>query len=417
MAEAAVIFIYMEEMNMMSFEDFCEAVEKNIVQYLPQEYQDTKVELVTPEKVNVGTRTGLTFRVPQTEMAPVVYLDDYYAKMKNGEKTMGAVLEEIARSGVSGVKEMLSPAFAEVRPELLQDWNAAKDRIYISAIGRTRNESLLQSLPHEDMGDFSCVYRLNPLDPAGSRGSVLISNGMLSMYGVSQQELHDRAVENTLRDNPPRLNKISDVLQYVHADMFGLDSSRQMRRLDRGNLLRDSFPPSHQGMFGVREEAPEERNTFLFEPVAPGHEIPDEAASVSGDDEDTPAFDDGEIGNETDMPLYILTNSSLSRGAGVVFLPGVLEAIQKKMPEGFVVMPSSIHECMIMSKNTCGPVEELDALISEINASQVAPEEQISDFVHVYDSDLKRLVCPSMPELNKVKEVEQAPQLDTNVIR
>ena len=398
---------------MMSFEDFCDAVAKDVVQYLPQQYQNAKTDLVKPEKVNIGMRTGVTFRIPQSTMAPVIYLNDYYAMMQNGKKTMGAVLDEIARAGADGIREMLSPSYEGLHPESLENWNLAKDKIYISAVGRMRNESLLQGIPHEDMGDFSCVYRLNPLDPSGEMGSVLISNGMLNAYGISQQELHERAVENTLRDNPPRLNKISDIMQYANAEAFGLDKDRQMMNLDRKNLLRDSFSAPQPAAFGVREDTQAEKNWWESDPE---EERAGKADERTEDEDDNQDFDDEEVDREMDLPLYVLTNHSLARGSGVVFLPGVLEAIQKKMPEGFVVLPSSIHECMIISKNACGNVESLDTMVNEINATQVSPEEQLSDFAHVYDADLKRLICPAMPQLNIVKEVERSQNLAPDAV-
>ena len=317
-----------------------------------------------------------------------------------------------------------------------------KDRIYITAIGRTRNENLLQSLPHEDMGDFSCVYRLNPFEPSGENGSVLISNNMLSQYGVSEQELHDKAVENTMRDNPPVLARVADAMEIMHDPMLGLGTpDMKHEKVDQCNLLRspgtiharsdasavyETGPKEEERNWWEKDQSEEtesetpstseedardngDHDTFVFETEDPNQDSPE-----AYPDDEPSEFDEDEVSRAMDIPLFILTNREMSCGAGVVFLPGVLDAIQKKMPEGFYVLPSSIHECMIISKNAAGPQREMDEMVSTINASQVLPEEQLSDFAHTYDAGRKLLVCPGAPELNKEKTME--PALDQHPI-
>ena len=39
---------------MMNFEDFCQAVERNVVHYLPPQFQEVKLRLQTNRKVNLG---------------------------------------------------------------------------------------------------------------------------------------------------------------------------------------------------------------------------------------------------------------------------------------------------------------------------------------------------------------------------
>lgn len=428
----------------MNFQDFCDVVKRDVWQYLPLKYQSAEVEIQHPEKVNVGERTGVSFRVQWSKMAPIVYLNDFYSQLQLGNKTMGATLEAIANQAAHGIDEVLSEKFKAIEPEKIESWENVKDRIYITAIGRTRNESLLQSLPHEDMGDFSCVYRLNPFEPSGENGSVLISNNMLNQYGVSEQELHDKAVENTMRDNPPVLARVSDAMEIMHDPMLGIGTPEMKHEKgDQCNLLRNSGPvharpdasavyepgrreeernwwekaPSEETESETRSTAEEEEkdsgdhDTFVFET-----EDPDQDNSEAYQDDDLPEFDEDEVSRAMDIPLFILTNREMSRGAGVVFLPGVLDAIQKKMPEGFYVLPSSIHECMIISKNAAGPQREMDEMVSTINASQVLPEEQLSDFAHTYDAGRKLLVCPGAPQLNKEKTVEQTQMLESNPI-
>ena len=53
---------------------------------------------------------------------------------------------------------------------------------------------------------------------------------------------------------------------------------------------------------------------------------------------------DDPIVDETPARLYVLSNESLQFGASALFYPGVIEKIGKAIPEGFYILPSSIHE-------------------------------------------------------------------------
>ena len=95
--------------------------------------------------------------------------------------------------------------------------------------------------------------------------------------------------------------------------------------------------------------------------------------------------------------LYILTNSERMNGAAVLFYPGMCEKLAEAFPDGYYVLPSSTQECLIApmegyhgSIADCG--EKLSAMIREINEERVSPEEQLSDYAHVYDPTEKKIV-------------------------
>ena len=76
--------------------------------------------------------------------------------------------------------------------------------------------------------------------------------------------------------------------------------------------------------------------------------------------ENEPAFDEGPA------RLYVLSNESIRFGAAALFYPGVIEKIGKSIPEGFYVLPSSIHEVLILPKNQ-GEKAMLETMVREIN--------------------------------------------------
>ena len=95
--------------------------------------------------------------------------------------------------------------------------------------------------------------------------------------------------------------------------------------------------------------------------------------------------------------LYVLTNKEKLNGAAVLFYPGMCEKLAEAFPDGYYVLPSSTQECLIApmegyhgSIADCG--EKLSAMIQEINEERVSPEEQLSDYAHVYDPTEKKIV-------------------------
>lgn len=83
--------------------------------------------------------------------------------------------------------------------------------------------------------------------------------------------------------------------------------------------------------------------------------------------------------------MYVLTNQMRSFGAAAVLYPGRLEMLALYLKENFYILPSSVHEMIILPESGALPKEELDAVIQEINGSQVNAEEYLSDHAYYYD--------------------------------
>lgn len=82
-------------------------------------------------------------------------------------------------------------------------------------------------------------------------------------------------------------------------------------------------------------------------------------------------------------PMYVLTNSSKINGAAMLVVPGVMEMIREKIGHDFVILPSSIHECLIVKK--LADIDEYRTMVREVNNTQVDPQDRLSDNVYYYD--------------------------------
>lgn len=96
----------------------------------------------------------------------------------------------------------------------------------------------------------------------------------------------------------------------------------------------------------------------------------------------------------SDNSMYILTNSIKTNGATAILYPHVLSQIAQKMMCDFYIIPSSIHELLILPQhdNKELPMQFLHQTISLINSSDVEPEDILSDYPFFYDIKKKLLV-------------------------
>lgn len=95
------------------------------------------------------------------------------------------------------------------------------------------------------------------------------------------------------------------------------------------------------------------------------------------------------------FPMYVLTNQEKNFGAANLLFASVLEGIASTVGGDYFVLPSSIHECMVVPASEEMEPEELRRMVREINQEHVAWEEVLGDSVYRYGKEKGRLeiVC------------------------
>lgn len=96
---------------------------------------------------------------------------------------------------------------------------------------------------------------------------------------------------------------------------------------------------------------------------------------------DIPCFEEGPI------PLYILTNESGIHGATHVMKESVLKEMAEKCDSDIFVIPSSVHEVLLIPVEDGADGDEMTAIIKDINGSILDPKDILSDHVYVYTKD------------------------------
>jgi len=233
-------------------------------------------------------------------------------------------------------------ADVRVRHELNQDFDVSKitdfdqvkDHIICKLVNAEMNAEYLADKPHTQVEDLAVMYAVDLGGGEGGKMTAPITNALMEQYGVTTQELHDIAIHN-LAESQIEFKTMRDVL----IDMM--------------------FPD------GISENDP---RAFMIPP-----------------EEENPS-------------MYVLSNAEKLNGAAALLDAKTMEDISEKLGGDFIVLPSSIHECIVLPVNEDLDRHTLEAMVQDVNAGQVAPEERLSDHVYMYDSQEKELVLADKME-------------------
>ena len=83
--------------------------------------------------------------------------------------------------------------------------------------------------------------------------------------------------------------------------------------------------------------------------------------------------------------MMVATTEDSRMGASVIQYPGFLEQAAEVMGGDFFILPSSIHEVLLVPDDGKADFRDLETMVQTINESQVAPAERLSDHVYHYD--------------------------------
>ena len=86
------------------------------------------------------------------------------------------------------------------------------------------------------------------------------------------------------------------------------------------------------------------------------------------------------------VSMMILTNSRKTYGACSILYPGMLEQLAERIGGDYYMIPSSVHEFLLVPREREQDREELKKMIAEVNRTELPPEEVLSDHLYLYCS-------------------------------
>ena len=300
----------------MDYSTFVNVMMKKIEEVLES---GTSIQKQFVTKNNGRKRMGIIFRTSGINVAPAIYLEEYYQKYREGE-ALDALAAEIVRF------------YNQVRMEKnfdgegLKNFSFIRKRIVYQLINYEMNREMLAEHPHVRFYDLAiCFYVLLDVKDQGML-TFAVDDSYMDIWNTDVQEIYRYAAENT-----PKL---------LPASFGGIDE-----------VIRDI-------------------QKYRAEPE---------------DEEDTEA-------EEKSCGMYILSNNIKNRGASAIFYPHILEMIGEILQSDYYILPSSIHEVIILSAETAIDKRDLLNMVSEINSMHLEEEEVLSENVYFFDRKLKRIL-------------------------
>ena len=99
---------------------------------------------------------------------------------------------------------------------------------------------------------------------------------------------------------------------------------------------------------------------------------------------------------DTEDEMQVLTNQSKLFGAVSILYPDVLQNIAERLHKNLYILPSSVHEVILLPERTGeeGTEESLAEIVKDVNSTVVDTEDILADSVYYYDRAKKSLsVC------------------------
>lgn len=254
-----------------------------------------RTELYTVTKNNGTRRTGILFKQEDSNLAPTIYLEEFYQKYLKGQQ-----VPDLADSICSIYQEIRVKKTCDCQN--LFDFNHVKEHIVYKLIRRDANEELLKQIPYEPFLDLAVVYYIQIDNTRFGSAAIQIRNEHLRYWRVEKEEIRRLAEKNTPRIYPAQIQKI------------------------------------------VRF-------------------------------------------------MYVATNEQCSLGAAVMRYPDFREKVRGMIRGDFYILPSSIHEVILVPESFGLEPERMQEMVKEINQTGVVPEEVLSDSVYYFDGEEIRIVA------------------------
>ena len=284
-----------------------------------------KVKIIKVNKLN-GVSLQSTFIENKNEtVTPNIYLEEYYLQYQDGHS-----IEELAVDIVS--KYFHFDKCAELSVLLHLDFEMVKDRLFIKLINYDKNKDLLEIMPHVRWLDLAIVFAVLVKKEDEGIGSFNIKNELMENWNVDTATIYNYAIKNT-------------------PILFGLS----VRLLD--DIIRESVVKKFCNT--VDEEA---FNTMM------NTLLPKE-------------------NNEKHHRMYVATNSLGINGSSVILYKEELHSLSDRLNSNLYILPSSIHEVIIVPAEDNIDKEQLLNMVKEVNETQVPIQEVLSDNVYYFNRE------------------------------
>ncbi|NLK73713.1 MAG: hypothetical protein GX288_00285 [Clostridiales bacterium] len=317
----------------MEFKEFSERLLVIIKSMLPEGYE---AKLKTVHKNNNQKREALIISIGSSSMAPSIYLELYYNSLIKGRE-MNDIAKEI-------ISIALNNRSGEDVVSQISDPSTMSSKIVFRLINSTLNKVRLSEVPHIIIENMAKVYFIVLDINVDGVSSIMITNELLSLWNMSPEKLDALSNINTPKLFPSIIKNMNECICDILSD--------QKEEL---TIEED-------------EHFEEFLNDYIMD-----------------------------MSSRENERMYVLSNTKGINGAGAILYPNVLQELASKLNSDLYILPSSIHEVILLPARDRMSSRALRDMVIDVNSSQVAPEEVLSNEIYYYDL--------STDEFHKVKDI------------
>lgn len=206
------------------------------------------------------------------------------------------------------------------------NYERIKDRIIFKLIHAERNKELLKDIPHIRYLDFAVVFQCLISDEMFGNATIMIHNAHLKIWEITENELYEKAIKNTPVLQKYDIKTMKDVL----CEMMLLEEMEGKEILNKNEYIEDL---------------------------------------------------------QDATPMYVLSNRTKVQGASCILYPNILKDFASAVKSDFYILPSSVHEVILLPAQGDEDKEGLKRMVCEVNETQVEREEVLSDSVYYYSQE------------------------------
>lgn len=320
----------------IEFTSFTQSILSDIRERLGKDYT---VFSHTVKKNNGVELTGIVSRKEGCNTSPSVYINELYH-----ENMTEAEVKEAAGQVYAALKK------AEITENIdfsdFSDYEKVKKRIAVKLVNAERNKELLAEIPYMQFLDLALVvyYPVQEL-PFEGKAAILIYHSHREVWKVETDELLRTAIANTPKLFPGKIESMDSIMRQIFAVDSGESVAEGLQKL------------------GICDE---EELEALIPPI--------------------------QMVQKNRIPMYVLSNEQKLYGAVSILYPDILKKFTKKIDQDCYILPSSIHEVILVPADTVADEKELREIVTDINRTQVAEDEVLADSVYYYNRSLDRIM-------------------------
>ncbi len=186
----------------LNMEDFCQTIKDRIENYL-SDAEIASIEIGKVKKNNGVELTALSIRETGANIAPNIYLDDYYRLYQEKGYDVAVICDDIARTYM---------AHKDYMTDVNMDSTYNKDNLFVKLVNYERNKELLQDTVYERYMDLAVQVRVLVDVSDNSTASSYVKTRDLEKIGISYEEAVEAAKENTKKLFPTEIYSMSEML-------------------------------------------------------------------------------------------------------------------------------------------------------------------------------------------------------------